>query len=302
MSKILAAPVALLMCCSCFRADTSADGHPVGVPERWTPRVLSTPLYEASPTFTADGRQLFFMQADRGFDRYRLRETRCVDGRWTDPREPEFAAPAAMHDADPFITPDGARLYFVSTRHRFHEVGNDDFDIFEVVRRADGTWGAPRRLPEPVNSSESELLPRMDRRGHLYFGSSRPGGKGGYDIYRATAHGDTWSLTRVDAVNSAANEYEADISADGTRLAVVSDRQMRSRIYLYRMSNRSWVPDGRVHARTDVFQVGPLFSPDGRRLLFAQDAGKDSGEIFLVNISADADPSWPHVCPRDRSR
>ena len=297
MSRAPVFLVALLLGCA-SRADIAAAQAPVGVPERWTPPALSTPLYEASPTFTADGRHLFFMQADRDFDRYRLRETRCVDGHWTEPREPTFAAPAAMHDADPFITPDGTRLYFVSTRHRFHEVGNDDFDIFEVVRRPDGTWGAPRRLPEPVNSPESELLPRMDRRGHLYFGSSRPGGKGGYDIYRATAQGDTWTVTRVDAVNSTANEYEADISADGTRLAVVSDRHVRSRIYMYRMSDGSWIPDGRVHARDGVFQVGPLFSPDGRRLLFAQDAGPDSGEVFVVEIAPGADPSWPHACRR----
>lgn len=296
MSKVSIHLVALLLGCACSREGTGATHAPVGVPERWTPPALSTPLYEASPTFTADGRELFFMQADQGFDRYRLRETRCLGGRWTAPREPSFAAPAGMHDADPFVTVDGSRLYFVSTRHRFREVGNDDFDIFEVERQADGTWAEPRRLPEPVNSPASELLPRMDGAGHLYFGSSRAGGKGGSDIYRATRRGEAWTVTGVDAVNSTANEYEADVSPDGERLAVVSDRQVRSRIYLYRRDGDAWVADGRVHARDEVFQVGPRFSPDGRRLLFAQDAGADSGEMFLVDVAAGADPAWPPAC------
>lgn len=281
---------------ACARAGIGAGvlWHPV--PARWTPSALSTSLYEASPTFTGDGRELFFMQADRDFTRYRLRETRCVEGRWPPPREPSFASPEGVHDADPSISPDGTRLYFVSTRHRYQEVGNEDFDIFEVARRPDGTWEPPQRLPEPVNSPASELLPREDRHGNLYFGSSRPGGRGGSDIYRAERRGHSWTVTRVDSVNSAANEYEADISADGMQLAVVSDREVRSRIYLYRKAGGAWRPAGRVRARDDVFQVGPLFSPDGRRLLFAQNAGADSGEIFLVDIAEGADPSWPYEC------
>lgn len=280
------------------RADTGS-----GTPRLWTPAILSTPMYEASPAFSADGTELFYMQADRAFSQYRLREARCVDGAWTTAREPGFAAPEGMHDADPFVTPDGNRMLFVSTRHRFHEVGNDDFDIFEVTRLADGGWGKPRRLPAPVNSPASELLPRMDDRGNLYFGSSRAGGKGGSDIYRARANGDAWTIENVDAVNTPANEYEADVSPDGLRLAVVSDRDVRSRIHLYRRDDSgSWVREGRVQARDAVFQVGPRFSPDGRRLLFAQDAGTRSGEIFVVDIATDPDRSWPPVCGRAPGR
>jgi len=256
-------------------------------------------MYEASPAFSADGKELFYMQADRAFSQYRLREVRCVDGAWTVPREPGFAAPAGMHDADPFVTPDGNRLLFVSTRHRFHEVGNEDFDIFEVARLADGGWGTPHRLPAPVNSPASELLPRMDDLGNLYFGSSRAGGKGGSDIYRASASGDAWTIENVAAVNTPANEYEADVSPDGRRLAVVSDRAVRSRIFLYwHDDSGSWIPQGRVQAREEVFQVGPRFSPDGRRLLFAQDAGDSSGEIFVVDIAEDPDRAWPPACAR----
>ena len=71
-------------------------------------------------------------------------------------------------------------------------------------------------------------------------------------------------------VSSAANEYEAEISRDGRVLVVVADRGDRSHLYVYDRQGDAWKERGRVAARDDVFQVGPLLSPDGRRLLFAQ--------------------------------
>ena len=44
------------------------------------------------------------------------------------------------------------------------------------VRGGDGRWGEPSRLPEPVHSPASELLPRPQPDGSLLFCSSRPGG------------------------------------------------------------------------------------------------------------------------------
>lgn len=271
-------------------------------PARWTPSEWSTPEYETTPAFSPDGSKAVFMRADRAFGRYRLMESECIDGRWTTPREPAFAAATPMHDGDPFITHDGASLYFISTRHRYHEVGNDDFDIFVVSRGVGGMWGTPERLPEPINSAGSELLPSVDREGVLYFGSNRAGGRGGSDVYRATRDPrGIWHVTNVAAVNTEANEYEADVSADGTRLAVVSDRIKRSRVYLYRRIAGTWEVEKAIDAYDEVFQVGPRLSPDGKRLLFGQDAGAASGELFLVDIARDPDPRWPPQCGVSRT-
>ena len=196
-------------------------------PAWWTPAEISTDLYESSPTLSPDGRELFFFRADRQFDHYRLLSTRCVVGRWSAPTEPAFAAAPGVLETDPAFSLDGRRLYYGTDRHR-----KDDLDIWKVERTAEGGWGAPTRLPEPVNSTHSELLPRELADGRLLFGSNRPGGPGGRDLYLATPQGDgEWQVEPLPGgVNTAGDEYEADIARDGRVMVVVANRGERSHL------------------------------------------------------------------------
>ena len=264
-------------------------------PELWTPPALSTAGYESTPSFSPDGRELVYMAADPAFTRWRLQMVRCEGGRWTTPRPPAFAAPPPVIEADPGYTPDGAGLYFVSARH---DPANEDLDIWYVARSAAGTWGMPERLPAPVNSPHAELLPRADRLGNLYFGSSRPGGHGRSDIYVATRDpAGAWRVRNVGPpVSTAANDYEAEISADGRTLILVADRGDRSHLYRFERAATGWREIGRVPADPNVFQVGPLLSPNARALLFAQAHPDRSGEIYRIDLTPGRAAGWPRPC------
>lgn len=268
------------------------------VPVRWMPAALSSELYESSPTFSRDGRELYFFRADKRFGNYRLLQSRCIDGQWSMPTAPAFAAREGTLEADPALAPDGRRLYYVSAR----EAANaDDLDIWYVGRSGDDApWGKPLRLPAPVNSPSAELLPRPLGDGRLLFGSSRSGGHGQGDIYIATPQRDgRWRVDNIGPpISTAANEYEAELSRDGKVMVVVADRGDRSHLYVYDRRDGAWVERGRVPARADVFQVGPLLSPDGGRLLFAQADGERSGEWFVVDLRAGANRRWPPACGR----
>ncbi len=275
------------------RAGEAGDIDAASAPARWTPPALSSDQYESSPVFSPDGREMFFFRADRQFDNYRLFHSRCEAGRWSAPREPAFAAAPGVREADPAYGVDGRWLYFVSERQR-----RGDLDVWRVERRPDGAWGEPQRLPEPVNSPSTELLPRALPDGRLLFGSDRPGGPGGRDLYFATPRADGgWRVDALPApVNTAGDEYEADPSRDGRVLVVVANRGVRSHLYVYDLEAGGWRERGRVPAREDVFQVGPLLSPDAKRLLFAQADGPASGEFFLVELAPGSDPAWPPAC------
>jgi dipeptidyl aminopeptidase/acylaminoacyl peptidase len=295
-SRLIIAFVAAAICGGCHAAPATSK-LATDTPVRWTPSPLSTDQYESSPTLSPDGRELFFFRADRQFDNYRLLYSRCEKGQWSAPVEPPFAASPGVLEADPAFSPDGQRLYYVSARDR-----PDDLDIWKVERTSEGQWGQPQRLPEPINSPQTELLPRELADGRLLFGSNRPGGPGGRDLYVATQQaGEGWEVKPLPApINTAGDEYEADMSRDGSRMVVVANRDERSHLYLFDRLGKDhqsgWRERGRVPARDEVFQVGPLLSPDGKRLLFAQADDERSGEIFLAELQPDGDAAWPPVC------
>jgi Tol biopolymer transport system component len=252
--------------------------------KRWTPSALSTDQYESSPTFTPDGKEVFFVRADRNFRNWRILWSRCASGAWTPPESAPFAAPAPAVEADPFVTADGRRLYYVSSRR--NSGPSEELDIWFVERLPGGGWGAPQRLPEPVNSASAELLPRVASDGRILFGSDRPGGLGSNDIYVAVPdHRGGWRVENLGSpVNTPATEYEAEVSRDGRTLILVADRGDRSHLYRFALREGRWIEQERIAAAPDVFQVGPLLSPRGDRLLFAQRDGERSGEIFVVDL------------------
>jgi Tol biopolymer transport system component len=275
--------------------DIAAAANVANTPRHWSPAAIASSRYESSPTFSPDGREMIFMSADANFANYQLMSTRCERGAWTKPARLPFASALPVLEADPFLTPDGKRLYFISTRH---DPKHEDFDIYVVDRLPNAKWSEPKRLPAPVSSSASELLPRQDAQGHLYFGSARAGGHGQGDIYVATREvSGEWRVANVGPpVNTAAFEYEADISRDGNTMVVVAHRTDRSHLYLYKSQSGRWVEAGEIAARQEEFQVGPLLSPSADRLLFAQRDGARSGEIFLLDLVDRPDATWPPQC------
>jgi Tol biopolymer transport system component len=285
-----------LLCLAMLAGCTAAADTPAPtVATLWTPAAISGPGYESSPTFAPDGQTMVYLAADRDFRNYRLMQSRCENGAWGKPTPPSFAMPLPVIEADPFITPDGQRLYYISSRHA---PAKEDFDIWYVERTIDGGWGEPQRPPAPVNSPAAELLPRTDADGRLYFGSSREGGAGGGDIYVATeARPGEWTVANLGPpVSGGGYEYEAEISRDGKTMITVSDRGDRSHLYRYRREGDRWVEVGRIAADPAQFQVGPLLSPKADRLIFAQRHGNRSGEMFLIDLAPDPDRSWPPAC------
>jgi len=293
------ASIVALRCAQCAAASilfvSIAWSQPASTPRHWTPAAISTAGYESSPTFTPDGREMYFLSADASFGNYRVMVSKCERGAWSKPEVPSFAQALPVTEADPFVSHDGRRLYYISTRQ---DPKHEDFDIWVVERATSGGWGEPKRLPEPVNSPSSELLPREDRHGRLIFGSAREGGEGQGDIYMATPKADGgWRVENLGPpVNTAAFEYEADVSRDGSTLVVVAHRTDRSHLYQYKWRDGRWVEVGEIPALAEHFQVGPLLSSSGDRLLFAQRDGERSGEMFLVDLAPNADELWPPRC------
>jgi len=241
---------------------------------------------------------MYFVRSTPQFSGWRILVSRCAPGAWSTPEPPSFAGDGV--EADPWFTPDGGSLWFISTRST-DGVKRKDLDIWRVDRDASGKWGVPQRLPEPVNSTGAEWFPRLAADGWLYFGSDRPGGLGRTDIWRARVDASgKWSVENLGpAINTAGDEYEPLPSADGKRMIVMAD----GGLYETRALDAGWAP--RVKLGPDVNQngseIGALLSPSGRSLLFSRDTkGPDSGEFFLWQEQGSE--AWPPECPAPAPR
>lgn len=267
-------------------------GAPVPDVRAWTPTGVSSDLFESHSAFDPLTGDLYFVRSSKSFSGWRIFYSHCNGTRWSDPLPAPFAG--AGVEADPWFTPDGRSVYFISTRAT-GSTKSKDLDIWRADRTRDGHWEKPVRLPEPVNSGEAEWFPRPAPDGWLYFGSNRQGGFGKNDIWRAreTSPGQ-WQVENAGpALNTAGNEYEALPSPDGQWLLLNAD----GGYYTSRKGADGWQPRSRLGPEINVngSEIGALFSPSGKSLLFARDTGEPkSGEFFVWHI--EGNEAWPPTC------
>jgi Tol biopolymer transport system component len=150
----------------------SARDSRTGEPQIFAPGLISTG-HEFGITFTPDGKELYFSRFD-GKNPIHIFHSVMANGAWQQPQLVTFSSDQ-WSDLDPFISPNGKQLFFVSTRPApGAEKGSKNMDIW-VSMKESSEWGEPRWL-ERVNSAGKEGSPTVDRAGNLYFFSDRVGG------------------------------------------------------------------------------------------------------------------------------
>ena len=105
-----------------------------------------------------------------------------MDGSWSSPLAMPFST--NYSDDDPFVSPDGRWLYFVSDRPASDGDTSSDGDIWRYCLAE--SRGLERLS---VNSDMAEYSPIVTTSGTLYFASTRDGGYGQGDLYTATLNG-----------------------------------------------------------------------------------------------------------------
>ncbi len=166
-------------------------------PELFAPGVISTrDNSEWGLTFTPDGDTTYFTRKVAGSSGQRIyRSVRIASG-WGAPTVAEFSTAV---DEGAAITPDGARLYFASTRPLpgRRASGLFDMNLWSVERTASG-WSAPRALPATINRTmmsstpwpaNYEAGPAIDSAGNLYYWTGSATGTDA-DLYFAPRRAD----------------------------------------------------------------------------------------------------------------
>jgi len=243
--------------------------------DRLASRLVEGPLAtrddELNAAFTPDGRTLYFTK--KLGDRFGvIVVSHLRDGKWSPPEVAPFSG--QYPDYDPFIAPDGNRLFWISSRP-VDGKAKTDYDIWMVERRGDG-WGPAIHLDTPVNSDAGEYYPTVAANGNLYFSSSRPGGKGRGDVYRSRFEGGSYSPPENlgDSVNSAAFDGDPFIAPDESYLVFTGygrpDGDSDGDLYVATSHAGVWAAARRLgHGiNSEAQEYTPIVSPDGKWLYF----------------------------------
>ncbi|MDH3751109.1 MAG: hypothetical protein OEU40_10985 [Gammaproteobacteria bacterium] len=169
-------------------------------------------------TFSPDGKTAYWVEwngawgsRDRG--QRGIYTARQENGIWSKPEPAPFSQ--RYSDEDPFVSPDGHWLYFVSDRPI-----NDADEKFDANIWRYSLVEKDRVEYLSINSESAEYSPVMTSSGALYFASARDGGPGEGDIYRAAPQGDEFGPAEVlgPAINSHTGEWNLWVSSDENEL------------------------------------------------------------------------------------
>lgn len=177
--------------------------------------------HTAGASFTADGNEVFFaitryikkkpkfIGKEHPYDinielYYAARDT--VNNTWKQPVKFPYNDILNSSLGDPFITPDGQTLYFVSDATTSNFGGTD---IYYSKRTGDTSWSAPVNMGDSINTPGNERTPFLDSTGNLYFASDGHIGMGGLDIYKAVpdASGGWKIINAGTPVNSPQDDF-----------------------------------------------------------------------------------------------
>lgn len=290
-----------------------ASGNPMSEPTIFGEGVISAGDFDSHPAFTPDGKTLYFLRGTPNFNFWTILVSHFERGTWRAPEVAPFSGQYA--DADPFITPDGIRFYFISNRPVAGKQ-KQDLDIWVMEKTASG-WNEPKNLGAPVNSEGSEWYPTITRDGTLYFGSDRAGGKGRTDLYRSRFVNGKYAEPENlgDAINTQFNEFEPYIAPVENFLIFMGGGRPDGRggFDLYISYNRQGAWTKPINLGDQINSSGnecsPTISPDGKyffwtstrnvadkplekRLTYRElmnrlrSAGNGLGDIYQIDISA----------------
>lgn len=261
-----------LMCCAAFGAGYQAFDSmlPGNNPMPFAPKKFTDKTYAGYQTFDPSGEEFYYAVTDRGWTSSSLYKM-SVSHRFAPVR---LDLLHSKWEGEPFITRDGAKLYFTAIvppgRQPWHA------DLY-VAEKAGGGWGKPKILPPPVNSSASEWHLSVTDKGIFYFCSERDGGRLRGDIFRALPENGSYRIEKLPlAINSAANDCDPLIAPDESWLIFHSNRPGgfgEHDLYIsFRNRAGQWSQAVNMGPaiNTAGWEMAPSLTPDGKYLMFVR--------------------------------
>ena len=257
---------------------TAAQTEPAGERPLFTPPVLfapgvvSTPDFQFNAAFTPDGNTVYFSKSDPGFNRITIVLSHRKNGQWTTPGVAPFSG--IWKDTDPFVTPDGSRLFFISNRPvDGSNTPRKDYDIWYAERSTTGTWGEPVHIGAPVNTDGFEMYPSVNRDGTLYFCGVRSEHPGAH-LYRSRLVNGQYTTPELLPFSGQGSDLDPTIAADDSFIVFSSrDRggEGQGDLFVSFHHGENWTAPKNLGPviNSSFSEIATGLSPDNRTFYFA---------------------------------
>ena len=231
----------------------------------FAPGVVSTPFEEVAATFTPDGKTVYFAQGTIAME---VCFSKLSGDKWAKPHVASFSG--RWGDWDPFLSPDGKRLYFVSNRP-LDTTGDNKLKRSThlwVVDRLDGDrWAEPRIIDAPFNQDGiGNYAPTVSLNRDLFFYSPQRDKTGKGRSFYAKWMGDHYGEPAPLLLNGDEEISDPLIAPDERYIIFVSGNDL----YISYRQGDSWGAGQKLgpQVNTGDSNYDPTVSPDGKTLYF----------------------------------
>lgn len=273
----------------------------IKTPEKYDPINLGDKINskyrDYFPSITADGEKLIFSRNIEGNEDFYI--SKKVNSTWSEPVPlSDKINTKQYNEGAQSISPDGLYLFFTGCNR---PDGLGRCDIY-VSHKEGNSWGDPYNLGAPVNSQYWESQPAISPDGNtLYFVSNRPGGLGGYDIWKSTLKKDGYWAEPENLgpdINTPYDEHTPFLHPDGKTLYFSSDGWPglgNKDIFLSRMDDSGkWGKPENMGYPINTFneETGLIVTPDGNEGLFSSNfkGGYGDMDIYIFKMPENKKP------------
>jgi Tol biopolymer transport system component len=249
---------------------------------------VNTASIESAPVLTEDELAIYFYSDRPGgmgsSDLYVARRASAAVPFGAATLLASLGSPAG--ESDPTVTRDEKRIIFASSR-------TGPYKLMVAERPTTlADFGAPALLADVNAGNGTDSNSFLTASNELWFASSRSGGAGGYDLYRAQPSGAGFlSPAPVAELASAFDEAAPVLSKDGLTLYFASTRDGGGArggfdVWVARRpapTSPFGVPTNVAELNTAGFDRPGWLSPDGCRLYFGSDRGGPNTDIYVAS-------------------
>ncbi|MCD0490134.1 OmpA family protein [Pedobacter sp. MC2016-14] len=241
------------------------------------------------PAITADGETIIFSRNVGGNEDFYVSKKKNSEWQAALPLSDQINTKAYNEGAQS-ISPDGMYLFFTGCNR---PDGLGRCDIY-VSHRNGNEWGKPFNLGAPLNSAYWDSQPAITPDGStLYFVSNRPGGLGGYDIWKSTLNDEgEWEkpINLGPEINTAYDEHTPFIHPDGKTMYFSSDGWPgfgnKDLFYSRLDEHNNWAKPVNLGYPINTFneETGLIVTPDGTEGLLSSNIAGGFGDMDIYRF------------------